>query len=127
MAKNLLTLEQKYQFLLKKVKEELVAALKAGQCSEMDVLTFLYIFQNVSNYWELRGMIDVYAEKFVFLKRINAAVREVQKSDVENFLVKKMPELIQTNPEMVEEISRFVNNPEVTLMTLLEKYKEILK
>lgn len=119
------TLEEKYALLERRIKDELVSALTSGTMSAGESLAFLKIFSQAENYWELRLFISVFEEQFDFLKKIDGTVREIQKSELELFLATKMPELLKTDPDKMVEISKFAAKPEVTLVELFEKYKEL--
>ena len=123
MTVKLISEEQKYQFLSKRIREEMASAYKNHSLSEEEMMAFLYILQKVSSYWELRLMVAVFREKFVFLQDVDSAVREIQKGDLEIFLQKKLPDLLKTEPDKVVEMTKYAAQPGVTLVELMNKYK----
>lgn len=126
MSVQIQTDEQKYQFLVDQIKQEMAKAFTKDLVQEADLLAFAYIFQNVSNYWELRLFIKIFVEQFSFLRQLDEPVREIMKGDVELFLQKKMPALLKVNPDKVIEISKFAAGSNVDLATLLEKFPELI-
>jgi len=121
------TLEQKYGLLEKKIKEEMLLSVNSGEIDEAELMVFLKIFSNVENYWELRLFMRVFEGQFVFLKRANEMVREIQKSEVEIFLESKLQEVLKTNPDLVMKITKYASSPKANLVELFEKFKELKK
>ena len=120
-------MEQKYGLLEKKIKEEMLLSVNSGEIDEAELMVFLKIFSNVENYWELRLFMRVFEGQFVFLKRANEMVREIQKSEVEIFLESKLQEVLKTNPDLVMKITKYASSPKANLVELFEKFKELKK